>query len=150
MSLTVHDLLTKQRTAISPALRRDNFPQGTGFTNLGDLIHTCNRVSTVQIHIESDTLFNFEKSIAWLDKPSKDLLYENLDLVHGLMQYGESITAKNEKEIMRLIIKRVYTANVYFKHCGLPHHYVADNKRKRKVKDALLYLLRHNDKLTGR
>lgn len=150
MSFTEQDLLTKQRTAISPALRRDNFPHGTGFTNLGDLIHTCNRASTVQLHIESDTLFNFEKGIAWLDKPSKDILYENLDLVHGLMEYAESITTKNEKEIMRLILKRVYTANVYFKHCGLPHHYIADNKRKRKVKDALLNLLRHNDKLTGR
>lgn len=29
MSLNVHDLLTKQRTAISPALRRDNFHHGT-------------------------------------------------------------------------------------------------------------------------
>lgn len=125
------------------------FPQGTGFNSLQDLLNKLNRVADYNDDPTPDNILRLAAKIDHLDKINKDIVYDNIKIFMGLMKFNPQYNS-NDVKYINTLLKQLFVAQVYFRHCGYPDIKLQpQGKRNIRVHDSVKRLLKLNDRYRG-
>lgn len=125
------------------------FPQGTGFDSLQDLLNILNRVADYNDDPTPDNILRLAAKIDHLDKVNKDIVYDNIKTFMGLMRFSPQYNSSDVTYINTLL-KQLFVAQVYYRHCGYTDIKLQpQGKRNIRVHDSIKHLLKLNDRYRG-
>lgn len=123
-------------------------PFESGFNNLHEMVNILNLTANHYLDKSPNNILDFASKISHLDNITQECLYDNIDVVMRIMHYTTFINSNSC--YMDRVLNRLYTADVYFKHCGYRSIKINDIPlSNRKVRRLVKSLLVRNDRFLG-
>lgn len=133
---------------IDNRLKGHILPTASGFNTFHEMINNLNLAALYIKELTPNNILEFASKISHLDKITQECLYDNINIVMGIMDYTP--IAHTHAECIDLVLKRFFIAEVYYKHCG--YKSIKINNTPRINKDIRKYvkeLLVKNDRFLG-
>lgn len=133
---------------IDNRLRGHILPTASGFNTFHEMISNLSLAACYYKEPTPNVILEFASKISHLDKITQDCLYDNMDIVMGIMDYTP--IAHTHADYIELVLKRFFIAEVYYKHCGYKSVKINDTPRINKdIRKYVKDLLVKNDRFLG-